>query len=58
MKKTQREAKAMWKLTVRLDDDLAERLKERADKERRTLQTVVTVAIEQYLTTPLKGGSL
>jgi len=48
----------MWKLTVRLDDDLAERLKERADKERRTLQTVVTVAIEQYLTTPLKGGSL
>jgi len=47
----------MWKLTVRLSDELAGRLKERADKERRTLQTVVTVAIEHYLKTPPKGES-
>jgi len=47
----------MWKLTVRLNDDLAARLKVRAIKERRTLQTVVTVAIEHYLTTALKGGA-
>jgi predicted transcriptional regulator len=55
--KTQREAKAMRKLTVRLDEDLAERLKGRIEKERRTVQTVVTAAIERYLRTPLKGGS-
>ena len=46
----------MWKLTVRLTDELAERLKIRAIKERRTLQAVVTVAIEHYLSTSLKGG--
>ena len=45
----------MWKMTVRLNADLAERLKQRVDKERRSLQTVVTVAIEQYLKTA-KGG--
>ena len=48
--------KALRKLTVRLDDDLAERLKIRAVKERRTLQAVVTGAIEQYLSTA-KGES-
>ena len=54
--KTKPEAKALWKLTVRLGDDLAERLKIRAIRERRTLQAVVTVAIEQYLSTA-KGES-
>jgi predicted transcriptional regulator len=47
----------MSKLTVRLDNDLAERLKMRAGSERRSLRTVVTMAIEQYLKTPV-GGSL
>lgn len=46
----------MLKLTVRLSGDLTERLKRRADEERRTLQTVVTQAIEGYLQAPLKGG--
>jgi predicted transcriptional regulator len=46
----------MWKLTVRLGDELAQRLKIRAVKERRTLQAIVTVAIERYLGTA-KGES-
>lgn len=55
--KAQPEAKAVtWKLTVRLTEDLAERLKIRAVKERRTIQAVVTIAIETYLKTGLKGG--
>jgi predicted transcriptional regulator len=53
MEKLKREAKAMSKLTVRLSDDLAERLKIRAVKERRTLKAIVTEAIERYLKTSL-----
>jgi hypothetical protein len=53
---TKQEAKATWNLTVRLRDDLAERLKIRAVKERRTLQAIVIVVIEQYLKTS-QGGS-
>ncbi len=47
----------MFKLTVRLPDDLSERLKIRAIKERRTLQAIVTIAIEQYLKGSSKGGA-
>lgn len=55
--KTKSEAKGMWKLTVRLGDDLAERLKIRAVKDRRTLQAIVTIAIEDYLKGSSKGGA-
>lgn len=40
-----------------VDVDLAERLKGRVEKAWRTVQTVVTPAIERYLRTPLKGRS-
>jgi len=53
----QEQPKAKQKLTVRLDDGLYEHLKIRAVKERRSLQVVVAVAIEQYLKTPLQGAS-
>jgi predicted transcriptional regulator len=53
----EKQPKVKQKLTVRLEDDLYERLKIRAVKERRTLQTIVDMAIEQYLKTPLNGGS-
>lgn len=44
----------MLKLTVRLPENLVEKAKIRAVKERTTLQDVVTVALEAYLKTPLK----
>ncbi len=49
MKTSQVRSKADTKVTVRLTAELAERLKARVERERRTLQTVVTLAIEQYL---------
>jgi predicted DNA-binding protein len=52
--KTKPEAKAMFKLTVRLPDELAQRLKMRGVQDRRTLQAIVTIAIEDYLK---KGGA-
>ena len=44
----------MFRLTVRVPETLAERLKIRAVKERRTLQELVTEAIEAFLKTPLR----
>lgn len=44
----------MFRLTVRVPETLAERLKIRAVKERRTLQELVTEAIEALLKTPLR----
>jgi hypothetical protein len=50
-----RETEIMFRLTVRVPETLAERLKIRAVKERRTLQELVTEAIEALLKTPLKA---
>jgi hypothetical protein len=54
MKTPRREAEIMFRLTVRVPETLAERLKIRAVKERRTLQELVTEAIEALLKTPLR----
>jgi len=43
----------MSKTTLRLPENLIERAKIRAIKERRTLQEITTTALEAYLKTPL-----
>lgn len=44
----------MVKVTVRLPENLVEKAKIRAVKERTTLQEMVAAALETYLKTPLK----
>ena len=46
-------AQPMSKTTLRLPENLIERAKIRAIKERRTLQEITTTALEAYLKTPL-----
>ena len=55
MKKSLMRSKATSKITVRLTPELADALKQRADRERRTLQVVVAAAIEAYLATKENG---
>lgn len=43
----------MSKTTLRLPENLIERAKIRAIKERRTFQEITTAALEAYLKTPL-----
>lgn len=43
----------MSKTTLRLPENLIERAKIRAIKERRTFQEIATTALEAYLKTPL-----
>jgi hypothetical protein len=49
------EGPKMFKLTARLTENLAERAKIRAIKEKRTLQEVVALALEAYLRGPMEG---
>jgi predicted DNA binding CopG/RHH family protein len=51
--KTKREIQPMSKTTLRLPENLIERAKIRAIKERRTFQEIATTALEAYLKTPL-----
>jgi predicted DNA binding CopG/RHH family protein len=45
-----------FRLTVRITEALAERVKIRAVKERLTIQELAAHALELYLRTPLKRG--
>jgi len=45
----------MFKLTVRLPNSLIEKAKIRAVKDRRTLQDLVSDALEAYLKSPASG---
>lgn len=47
----------MFKLTVRLPDNLIERAKIRAVKDRLTMQDLVTEALEAYLKSSSKRGA-
>jgi hypothetical protein len=47
----------MFKFTVRLSRSLADELKIRAVRERKTLQEIAAIALTTYLRTPIgKGG--
>jgi len=46
----------MFKLTVRVPDNLIERSKIRAIKDKLTMQDLVTEALEAYLRNPAKPG--
>jgi predicted transcriptional regulator len=54
--KSQREAEAVSKTTIRLPDKLLERAKIHAVKERRTLQDVIADALEAYLKASRESG--
>jgi predicted DNA binding CopG/RHH family protein len=51
--KAKREPEAMTKVTIRLPQNLVERGKIRAIKERRNFQDVIAEALEAFLKTPL-----
>jgi predicted HicB family RNase H-like nuclease len=55
MKTAKREAATMFRLTVRVPENLAEKAKIRAIRDRKTLQQLVTDALESYLKAKPKG---
>jgi len=54
MKTLKREAKPMFRLTVRIPEALAEEVKVRAIREKTTLQQLVTDLLAEYLKRPAK----
>lgn len=52
--KTKREASDMTKVTIRLPQQLVERGKIRAIKERRNFQDVIAEALDAFLKTPVQ----
>jgi predicted DNA binding CopG/RHH family protein len=56
IKTKQREAVAMTKTSLRLPEDLLQRVKIRAIKEKTTLQDITIAALTAYLKTPESRG--
>jgi hypothetical protein len=58
MKMKNREGQPMFKVTMRLPENLVERAKIRAIKEHRTLQEIAAAALDAYLRSPIQreGG--